>query len=172
MDNRFKSIQPGQITDNTFKLIGSDWMLITAGKLQKYNMMTASWGGFGILWGKSVCFCFIRPQRYTYEFVEKHDIFTLSFFDEGYRQALNLCGQKSGRDIDKTAATGLTPAEDSDGAVYFGEARLVIKCRKIYFQDLDPGNFIDPEIERLYPTKEYHRMYIGEIIGSYYKAST
>lgn len=158
-------MDPAQIEDNVFKLIGNDWMLITAGNPEKFNMMTASWGGMGVLWGKQVCFCFVRPQRYTYEFMEREDHFTLTFFTEEYRKALNLCGSKSGREMDKAAAAGLTPVAGEKGSVYFREARLVLECKKLYYQDLNPEHFLDISIERNYPGKDYHRMYIGEIIG-------
>ncbi|MHB9126545.1 MAG: flavin reductase family protein, partial [Armatimonadota bacterium] len=149
---------------NPFTLIGSDWMLITAGAPDSCNTMTASWGGLGVLWGKNICFVFIRPERYTYEFVERAENFTLSFFDERYRDALNLCGTKSGREMDKIAAAGLTKVAGSlPGSTYFAEARLVIECRKIYFQDLDPAHFLDPAIGECYRGTGIHRMYIGEI---------
>lgn len=169
MSSNFKLIEPDQISDNTFNLIGKDWMLITAGSLQSYNMMTASWGGLGILWGKKVCFCVIRPSRYTYEFIEKAENFTLTFFEEKYRNALNFCGSKSGRDVDKAAATGLTPIEGSSGAVYFDEARLVLECKKLYYHDLDPQHFLDAGMEKNYNGSDYHRLYFGEIIQSYIK---
>ena len=165
MNEKFKEIKPSLIKDNTFKLIGEDWMLITAGKIDKFNMMTASWGGFGILWSKEVCFCFIRPTRYTYTFIEKESYFTICFFDEKYRDALNFCGTKSGRDVDKMSGAGLTPVKSSSGSVYFDEARMVIECKKIYFQDIEPKNFLDAKIENNYPKKDYHRMYIGEIMS-------
>jgi len=164
MAKEFVEIKPVQITDNTFKLIGSDWMLITAGTLDAYNTMTASWGGLGVLWNKDVCFCFVRPTRHTYGFMEKADTFTLTFFDEDYRDALKFCGSHSGRDVDKAAKTGLTPVQSSSGSVYFNEARMVIECRKLYYQDIDPANFIDPSIDKNYSLKDYHRMYVGEII--------
>lgn len=170
MDNSFERIDPTDIQDNIFKLIDEDWMLITAGPLESYNMMTASWGGAGILWNKKIAWCVIRPQRYTREFMEKNDIFTLSFFDEQYRDALNLCGSKSGREINKTEATGFTPIScDLPGATSFKQARMIIECRKIYFQDLQPSNFLDPSIEECYPKKDYHRMYIGEIVNCWIK---
>lgn len=164
MDNKFMEIKPEQITDNTFKLIGSDWMLITSGSKDSYNTMTASWGGLGIMWGKNICFCVIRPGRHTFSFIEKLDTFSLSFFDESYRGALKFCGAHSGRDFDKAAETGLTPVEGDNGVVYFNEARLVLECKKLYYQDIDPKNFIDIGIEKNYPKKDYHRMYIGEIV--------
>jgi len=167
MSNKLKKVNPEEITDNVFKLVGKDWMLITAGTKAKFNTMTASWGGLGILWGKKICFCTIRPQRYTYEFVESSDTFTLSFFDDKYRSALNICGIQSGRDTNKIADAGITPIELSAKAVSFDEARLVIECKKLYYQDINPDNFLDPDIDKNYPNKDYHRMYIGEIVNCY-----
>ncbi|AFV01862.1 hypothetical protein UNSWDHB_2015 [Dehalobacter sp. UNSWDHB] len=169
MNNEFKLVEPEQLTDNSFKLVGKDWMLITAGNMEKYNTMTASWGGFGVLWNKKVCFCFVRPSRYTYQFMEENDTFTLSFFEEDYRKALSFCGSNSGRDVDKTAATGITPAESMSGSVYFEEARLVMECKKLYYQDLDPSHFLDSAIESNYKQNDYHRVYVGEIIQCYTK---
>ena len=161
----FKNISPTLITDNPFQLIDKEWMLITAGELNFFNTMTASWGGFGILWNKPVVFCFVRPVRYTYQFMENSDFFTATFFDQEYREALNFCGANSGRDIDKATATGLTPVASSNGGVYFEQARLVLECRKLYFSDIDPEHFVVPEINRNYPKADYHRMYIGEIVS-------
>src|SRR5512145_2047578 len=155
----FKQIKSHDIKDNVFRLIGTDWMLITAGAPGDYNTITASWGGLGHLWNRDVCYIFIRPQRHTYNFTEKNSIFTLSFFTEEYRGALNICGTKSGRDIDKAAEAGLTPVESPGGGTYFHEARLVIECRKIYCQDISPQCFIDESIAANYPKKDYHRMY-------------
>jgi flavin reductase (DIM6/NTAB) family NADH-FMN oxidoreductase RutF len=161
----FINISPTLITDNPFQLIDKEWMLITAGKPESFNTMTASWGGFGILWNKPVVFCFVRPVRYTYQFMEESDFFTATFFDRKYRKALNFCGANSGRDIDKMAATGLTPLASAHGSVYFEQARLVLECRKLYFSDIDPEHFSDPAINNNYPFADYHRMYIGEILN-------
>ena len=163
MTETLKQIQPEGIQDNVFKLIGKDWMLITGGTPEGFNTMTASWGGMGVLWDKKVCFSVVRPTRYTYEFLERNPVYTLSFFPKRYRNALTLCGTKSGRDVDKVLESGLTPLFDGD-AVFFKEARLVLECRKIYFQDITPSNFGDAGIERFYPEKDYHRMYVGEIV--------
>lgn len=162
MANILKQIEPEEIPDNVFKLIGKDWMLITGGTSEGFNTMTASWGGMGVLWDKKVCFSVVRPTRYTYQFLEKHDTYTLSFFSNKFRKALTICGTKSGRDTDKVRESGLTPVFESD-AVFFREARLVFECRKVYFQDIIPGNLLDPRIEKFYPEKDYHRMYVGEI---------
>jgi len=158
----FKETMPELLTDNPFKLIGSDWMLITAGTAETFNTMTASWGGLGILWERKVAICYIRPTRYTYEFAERSPHFTLCFFEEQYRKALNYCGTHSGRNRDKVKEAGLTPVKAND-IVYFEEARLVLGCRKLYYQDINPERFLDPKIGSMYPQKDYHRMYIGEI---------
>lgn len=160
----FKEIKPEEIKGNPFKLIGKDWMLITAGTRDSFNTMTGAWGGLGILWEKKVCFCVIRPTRYTYEFMEKADTYTLAFLEEQYRDVLTYCGTKSGRDVNKVAETGLTPVF-SHGSVYFAEARLVMVCKKIYYQDITPDRFLDSKIDEFYPLKDYHRMYVGEIIS-------
>ena len=164
-DKSFINISPTLITDNPFHLIDKEWMLITAGNLQSFNTMTASWGGFGILWNKPVIFCFVRPVRYTYQFIEESGFFTATFFDRKYRKALNFCGANSGRDTDKMAATGFTPLVSPNGSVYFEQARLVLECRKLYFTDIDPEHFLDPVINRNYPLADYHRLYIGEIMN-------
>ncbi|OGS35298.1 MAG: flavin reductase [Elusimicrobia bacterium RIFOXYB2_FULL_49_7] len=160
----FSEIPVSSLKENPFTLIGEEWMLITAGDIKSFNMMTASWGGLGVLWNKNVCFCVIRPGRHTYGFMEKADHFSLSFFSEKYRDMLRFCGSKSGKTINKAEATGITPAASPSGAVYFNEARLVLECKKIYFQDLQPQHFLAPDIEKNYPAKDYHRMYIGEIV--------
>lgn len=159
----FTTISPEKITDNPFTLIGKDWMLITAGTRDSFNTMTGAWGGMGILWGKNICFCVVRPTRYTYEFMESSAFFTLSFFEEQFRDILTFCGSRSGRDVNKVAETGLTPVHEGE-TLYFAEARLVLRCRKIYYQDLVPDHFLDPAIEEFYPLRDYHRMYVGEII--------
>ncbi len=163
MKPEIRSIRPAELNDNVFKLMGTDRMLIAAGTKQKFNMMTAGWGGLGILWGMDVCFCFVRPSRYTFKFLEQNERFSLCFFDQRYKNALELCGTKSGRDMDKAALAGLTPAFSDSGTVYFTEARLCLECKKIYFHDIDPSKFLDAGIVQYYPSNDYHRMYVGRI---------
>jgi flavin reductase (DIM6/NTAB) family NADH-FMN oxidoreductase RutF len=163
MTDSFRQITPETIGDNVFQLVGDDWMLISAGSSKACNVMTASWGGMGVLWNKKVCFVFIRPTRYTYEFMEKNNHFTLNFLDEEYRDVLNFCGTNSGRELDKVEKCELTPSETVNKAIYFQESRLVIECKKIYFQDLAPQQFLTEDIDSFYPQKDYHRLYIGEI---------
>lgn len=164
MTTDFKEISPQEIEDNPFKLIGSDWMLITAGDLKRFNMMCASWGGMGHLWDKNVCFVFIRPTRYTWEIMEDRESFTVSFFTEDYRRVLEYCGSHSGRHVNKVQKCGITPVAGSIGDVYFAEARLVLECRKLYFADINPSAFMAQTLSDIYPEKDYHRMYIGEIV--------
>jgi len=163
MPKKFKVIRPEAVRDNPFSAIGGA-MLITAGSLGRYNMMTASWGGWGVLWHRNVCFCFIRPHRYTFTFMEEERFFTLSFFDKRHKKVLEFCGSRSGRDVNKMKEAGLTPVSGGKGVVYFKEARLVLVARKLYHQDIDPANFLDLRIEDNYPKKDYHRMYVGEVV--------
>ncbi|MDF2927317.1 MAG: flavin reductase [Paenibacillaceae bacterium] len=165
MEQKFRLLTPAELTDNVFKLISEDCMLITAGSLEHYNTMTASWGGLGVLWHKPIAFCVVRPTRYTYEFMESAEGFTLTFFTEEYKDVLEICGSVSGRDTDKAAAAHITPVEPTPGRVSFQEARLVLECRKLYYQDLDPAHFLDESIGGMYKKGDYHRMYVGEITG-------
>ena len=165
MAYKFRTVSPASRPDNVFKLIDKDWMLVTAGTMESFNMLTASWGGLGILWEKEIAMCVIRPVRHTFEFMERHGVFTLTFFEEKYRPSLKLCGKKSGRDIDKAKEAGLTPVEGRNGGIYFAEARLAFECRKLYWHDFDPAHFIDPKLNKFYPRKDYHRMYVGEIVS-------
>ena len=160
---RFMEIDSHELTDNVFRLIGQNWMLVTAGKREAFNTMTASWGGLGVLWNSPVSMIFVRPSRYTYEFIEREREYTLSFFGPEEKRALQICGSKSGRDIDKVKETGLTPLFDQP-APYFEQARLVLICRKLYTHDLDPAAFLDPAIMGSYKNGDYHRMYVGEIV--------
>lgn len=158
------SLSPEELNDNVFSLISKDWFLLTAGNLENgYNTMTASWGGLGHLWNRNVSFVFVRPQRHTWKFMEGNELYTMSFFNESHRSALKYCGTHSGRDVDKASETGLTPFEPQPETVAFQEARLVMVCRKLYYQDLDPNNMLDDSIPALYPEKGFHRVYIGEI---------
>lgn len=165
MTSALTLINPKSLDENVFKLVADDWMLVTAGDLTSYNTMTASWGTMGELWNKKICICFVRPTRHTYNFMERADAFTLCLFAEEHRSILNYCGKVSGRDVDKMRIPGLTPKESESGSVYFEEARFVFDCRKIYVDDLDPLRFLASEIHECYPKKDYHRMYIGEIIA-------
>lgn len=165
MSTAFIEIAPAALRENPFQAIGHDWMLITAGMPDNFNTMTASWGAWGELWNRPIAVCFIRPQRHTFGFMEQASHFSLSFFDAQSRAALDFCGSHSGRDVDKIAATGLTPVVDPSGAIYFAQARLALICRKLYAQHLTPESFLDPVIPaEIYAKADFHRMYIGEVL--------
>jgi len=153
-----------------FSSIGHDWMLVTAGSgtgRAQWNTMTASWGGFGVIWNKRTVTCVIRPTRHTFAFVEREPLVTFSFFDDAMKKALQICGSTSGADTDKAESAGLTPVLLEAGAVGFSEARLTLVCRKLYAQDISPASFVDASLDSNYPLKDYHRMYICEILQVY-----
>ncbi|MBE7030754.1 MAG: flavin reductase family protein [Ruminococcaceae bacterium] len=159
----FKKITPQELVANPFSLIGNNWMLVGAQKDNKVNAMTASWGGVGIMWGKPVAYVVLRPQRYTKEFVDTADTFSLSFPDDSHRDALNYFGTVSGRDEDKIAKSGLAVGYEGD-TPYFADAHTVLICKKLYAQTMQPDCFIDADIDRkCYPNHDYHTMYIAEI---------
>lgn len=161
--------------ENPFTLIGKEWMLITAGTSEHFNMMTASWGGIGWLWNKPVAFIFVRPERHTYPILEDNEYLTLSFLgnDEKMRSIYNFCGSKSGRDYDKAKETGLKPIATEHGAVTFEQARLTIEARKMFRTEFKPEQFLDQEaLTRWYndkPGGSFHTMYVVEITDVYEK---
>jgi flavin reductase (DIM6/NTAB) family NADH-FMN oxidoreductase RutF len=149
-------------------LFNDQWLLLTSGDFaaRDYNCMTISWGSLGTLWDRPFVQTVVRPHRYTYQFMEKYATFTLCAFPKKHRPALALLGSKSGRDGDKLAEAGLTPTPSAMvAAPSYAEAELVIECEKIYWTDLDPAHFVDPAIERHYPTRDYHRSYFGHIVA-------
>lgn len=161
--SNFKEIQPQEFVYSPFKLIGEEWMLITAEKEGKTNTMTASWGGLGVMWGKNVAYIAIRPQRYTKEFIDNSDNFSLTFFDDSFKKALGYLGAKSGRDEDKIGKTGLH-IEHIDGVPSFSEAKIAILCKKLYAQKYQPECFIATELnDQCYPDKDHHTLYIAEV---------
>ena len=158
-----KEINIRELKDNFVKMISNDWALLTAGTMDGFNTMTVSWGGIGELWNKDVCFVFVRPQRYTYEFIEKNDYFSLSFFGGEYKKELGICGSKSGRDIDKMAETGFLPV-DFENAVGYEQAKVNVVLKKLAYQDMKPDDFIDESIMINYANNDFHRVYVGEIV--------
>ncbi len=167
MEKEFKRINPAKIDENFIKLIGLDWMLIASGHKDNHNTMTAAWGGAGFLWNTPVTFIFVRPERFTYQFTEKYDFYTLNFFDNKYKDILNYCGTHSGKDVNKAKECNLTVLQTNNSCVYFKEARLIIECRKIYFEDIKQENFIDKNFLTKFYKDDFHRIYFGEITGSF-----
>ncbi|GHT70684.1 hypothetical protein FACS1894174_08380 [Bacteroidia bacterium] len=165
----FRKLDPKQIPGNIIKMLTDDWMLITAGNDTKFNMMTASWGGLGTLYGKPVTFCFINPARFTYQLMESGDTYTLSFYTEAYREALRYCGSSSGRDTDKIKGSGLTPVSMPSGAKSFSEAWLIIECKKLVSQQFQWESVKDEKIRDEWSKSQFHKMYVGEILNVWVK---
>ncbi len=165
----FRKIEATEL-ENAIKLIGKDWMLITVrdDKCKKVNAMTASWGAMGVLWNKNICICFVRPQRYTHGLLEDESELSLAFMDEGFRDALRLCGRESGRDTDKLAACGLDTT-DCDGVPVIAQAKAVLVCKKLYADELKEGAFIDKTLLSNYTNGDYHKVYVCEIKEAYIK---
>lgn len=143
-------------------------LLLTSGDFARgtYNAMTVGWGSFGVMWGMPFVQVVVRPVRYTYEFMERYDTFTVCAFPGRYSEALELLGSKSGRDGDKIAEAGLNPiASARVAAPSYAQAELALECRKIYWDDVEPARFLDGRIDKKYPQKDYHRIYYGEILA-------
>ncbi|MCQ5131091.1 flavin reductase family protein [Butyricicoccus faecihominis] len=152
---------------HVFDLLAKDWMLISAGTEEKWNTMTASWGGIGVIWGKPSVTAYIRHSRYTKEFVDNSEYFTITFLQDGHRDALNTLGSKSGREIDKMHESGLTPVF-VEGQPTFEEAKLVLVCRKRCKSEIAPEDILQQEtIDKWYGDHDFHTMYIGEIVAAY-----
>jgi len=163
-----KPIAMDDFRTRTHYLWHRQWLLLAAGDFKKkdYNVMTVGWGGFGTMWDKPFVMVVVRPNRYTFQFMNQYDSFTLSAFPRKYRKVLEITGSTSGRDIDKIHAAEITPVSASKvTAPVFVEAELSIECRKIYCADFDPSRFLDEAIEGYYPQKDYHRMFFGEILS-------
>ena len=150
-------------------LWGTQHLLLTCGDYPQglYNAMTVGWGSLGRMWGRPFVQVVVRPVRYTYEFMERYDTFTVCVFPPKYAKALDLLGTKSGRDGDKIAESGLHPvASMKVAAPIYVEAELALECRKVYWDDIQRAHFLDAGIEEKYPRKDYHRIYYGEIVAA------
>lgn len=154
---------------NPFSKIGKEWFLVTAGNIEKFNTMTASWGFMGVMWNKNCAITVIRPQRYTKEFIDNSEYFTMSFFGEECRDALKFCGANSGRDCDKMEKTGLIPVE-IENAVTFEQAEMVLVCKKLYAQEMTEDSFVVKSIsDANYQAGDFHIAYYGEVVKAFVK---
>lgn len=166
----FKKIDWKELDDNMIKMIGDDWMLISAGNANDYNMMTASWGAMGWLWEKPVTTIFVRPQRHTHIYTEREDYYTVTFYKEEDRDILKKMGSVSGKNFDKMNYEKLHPVITPNGSVAFKEAYIVLECKKLYSTVIQEDEFIDKDVVKdKYPEKDFHTMYIGEITGVWIK---
>ncbi|NLT58907.1 MAG: flavin reductase family protein [Clostridiales bacterium] len=164
----FREIDPFALDLRLFHLIRDEWMLVTAAREGRANPMTASWGGLGMIWGKPAAFIFVRESRYTHDFLDASEGFSLTFFEERYRPQLELCGERSGRELDKVEACGFT-VQSALGIPYFAESNLVMLCRKMARQRIEPEGLYLPEVMAEFYADgpgggpDYHDLYIGEI---------
>jgi flavin reductase (DIM6/NTAB) family NADH-FMN oxidoreductase RutF len=175
-EHGFNTVDCRQLSDNPFQLIGHDWALITAEKEGRANTMTVAWGGLGVMWGKPVIFVAVRPERYTYEFIEAANAFSLTFFNESFRKTLGHCGTVSGRDEDKIKKNNLTLLYD--GTVpYFQECRMALICKNIMATTFKPEDLRDKDFVKFYGGGNdpsglgggYHTLYIAQISNALLK---
>lgn len=150
-------------TTDIFSQFDRKWALLTAGTMEKFNTMTISWGGLGTLWNKPVATVYVRTSRYTHEFMDDSEYFTISFYPESYKEKLALLGRESGRDMDKMHVDGLT-AEKAGESVTFAEAEVTFVCRKLFMQQMDPAKIPGEIVKALYSKDAPHDMYIGEVV--------
>lgn len=163
-----KTIPISELLIKPYSAWNDDWFLLTAGDFASndFNCMTVSWGSMGCLWNKPFVQVFARPTRYTYEFLDRYPTFSLCAFSKGFHRDLNILGSLSGRDGNKLAKTTLTPCPaEKIAAPIYEQASLVIECKKMYWTDLDPDHFLDPDIQKQYSRSDYHRVYYGEIVA-------
>lgn len=162
-----KEIDIKSVDINPFKKIGDEWALLMAGDKDSYNSMTISWGYMGVMFNKPVFLTVVRPQRYTKEFLDKNEYFTISFFDKEYKKTLGYLGSNSGRDTDKMNVEGMD-AKFLDNGVFYKQASLVLVCKKLFSMDQSKAEFYDKSIKpEIYPTGDFHTFYTGEIVKVY-----
>ena len=159
------------MTFNTeiFSQFDKKWALLTAGELDNFNTMTVSWGGLGTIWNKSVATVYVRLSRYTHEFMDNNDYFTVSFYPDDKKKTLAILGSKSGRDMDKINGSGLTPV-NAGKSVSFKEAEVSLVCRKLFCQRVELSNIPEAIVKTCYSSGDPHDMYIGEVVDIIRKA--
>lgn len=161
-----KEIAISDLKVNIFDVLDKGWMLLSAGDYRKHNCMTVSWGFMGTFWRKPVVIAGVRPQRYTFDFIDDSEEFSLCAFPEEQREALKFCGAKSGRDCDKVTETGLTPIRlDTVEVPGYVEADLIVECRIVYSDSLSGKNFLDKSIiGDVYEQRDFHKLFYGEVL--------
>ncbi len=158
-----------EFTTDILSVFDKKWALLTAGNEEKFNTMTISWGGLGTLWGRPVATVYVRTSRYTHDFMDSEEYFTVSFYPEAFRKILGVLGSKSGRDMDKMKASGLTPVQ-AGASMSFEEAEVTLVCKKLFKQQLDVANMPNDVARAMYEGQAPHDMYIGEIVEVIRKA--
>ena len=161
-----------ELTPEIFSVFRRQPPLLTAGDREKCNTMTIGWCQLGSLWSIPVCTVFVRPERYTYRFMEESKYFTVSVLPEEAKEITAYCGARSGRDTDKIRDCGLTLCYGAGDAPFFDESEWVLACEKLYAQDLSPEHMVVPSpIEKYYDAAHggWHRSYIGRVVEVYHR---
>lgn len=160
-----RTISPGNLVLKPVDLWKNQWLLLTSGTIDNCNMMTVAWGSMGCMWNRPFVQVVVRPQRHTLKYMEDSPCFTLCGFPPEHRAALKHLGTVSGKDRDKLSDTSLTlrPSEKVLSPAY-NEASLILECRKIYRQPMDPAGFITDAGASAYPDRDYHVIFFGEIV--------
>jgi flavin reductase (DIM6/NTAB) family NADH-FMN oxidoreductase RutF len=162
-----KRIEPAMLSLRPFHILDQEWALLVGGR-EKPNPMTVSWGGLGTLWNRPVATVYVRPTRFTFSLLEREPEFTLNVLPASMKGALDLCGTKSGRELDKWEAAGISPeASEKVGVPRVRGAELSLECRVIATFTVEPSRFLDPSIESLYPLSDYHRVFVGEVLAAW-----
>ncbi len=152
-----------ELNVDIFSILDKKWALLTAGTKDHFNSMTISWGGMGTIWGKPVVTTYVRTSRYTHEFMDDNEYFTLSFYPDEKKSILGVFGSKSGRDIDKMNYEGLT-FKEAGNSITFEEAEITLVCKKLFKQRLDEANMPKDIVDSFYKEDAPHDMYIGEVV--------
>jgi len=162
------SIDPEKLQLYPVDLWKNQWLILTAGTMEDCNMMTVAWGSIGLMWNRPFAQVVVRPQRYTLEYIERSDCFTLCAFPEKYHGDMMHLGTVSGRNCAKLAETSLTLKPSSSVlSPCYEEATLILECRKMYSQNINPSGFVTDAGPKVYPDKDYHRIYFGEILKAF-----
>ena len=170
-ENGFKKFNVKEdFTENGFQWF-HDAELLAAGDKEKSNAMTIGWGGIGTLWGRTALTVYVAEKRYTKEFLDKAEYFTVMAFDVKDSKVLNYMGYNSGRDGDKAQALGLHTDFTANGAPYYTEATMVIECKIMYAAPFDPQYFKSDAPKMMYANfpAGIHSMYIGEVVNAWKK---
>lgn len=166
----WQEITPRDIEGNPVRMFADDWFELAAGNEGDMNLMTIAWGTLGQLWAKPVVIVYVSTSRYTYEYMEKNDYFTVTHFPASMRQKLQYLGTASGRNEDKVKGAELTVEYTELGNPIFAEADLAIECKKIYSDQFKADKM---PIERRQWHEEtgtgIHVMYVGEIVNVWKK---
>lgn len=157
-----------QLDLQPFTMFDPEGLLLVSGtSVEDANVMTIGWGLFGTIWGKPMAMVMVRPTRHTWGFISKAPDFTINWLADERQEALQLCGNKSGRDLNKFAAASLQPVQGSAvGSPILAESVLSLECRTLYKDMLRPEQFVEASLLRHYAKSDYHGLFYGEVVAA------